>query len=328
MRLEQLIFQGVLDQSSPAKLQFGDKLSRVSLPDGISVSDARSLLLNLLYPNDCSSDERQPVERSSDPRLALVFKSGGNLYRIVRKRATNSVRVQVRKDGGWQTAAKGVSKSVKLLDSKLGRPSLRVFRALNLWDFEGAASEKPSDFTDPREIGPEAVEMVDEYEKALEIEELEKKKEKLEQNIQQLRDKYGKGLEVEEKLEQARERLANIELTEIDSDDLEMVRNKQERVAEYEAQLSQLDENEDEEREKVEKLEPQNPWQNNALWAGLAAGVVAIVISLTYGESARWIIMFDSVGFGVVAWTFLKYLTDREKVNIHKVRIENGRAHV
>ena len=73
----------------------------------------------------------------------------------------------------------------------------------------------------------------------------------------------------------------------------------------------------------VNQLEPETPWQNSGMWIGLALGVVAIALSFVDMASLRWVALFDSVGFGMVAWIILKYLTDREKVNIHKVRIES-----
>ena len=328
MRLVELIFQGVFGNESAARLQLGDDVSRTSLPDGISVDDARSILLNLLYPTNCRGDERQVIERSDDPRLALVLRAQGTLFRIIRKGPTNSVRLQVQKEGTWATVVEGVSEVEEFLDERAGRPSLRVFRALNLWDFEGAARETPADFVDPNSLGPEASQMVDEYEKALEIDEIEKKLEKLDQKIQEYREKYGKGLKVEEKLEQAKEKLESIDLSDIRERDLDLLREKKERIENYESELERLDRDEDEERKIVEELEPESPWNNNALWAGLVFGFAAIALSFFYSNSVRWVALFDSVGFGVVAWIFLKYLTDREKVNIHKVRIESIKRRV
>lgn len=323
MRLEQLIFQGVLGQRSATRLKFADAVHRVSLPGGVTCDQARALLMNLLYPADCSDNERGVVERGSEPKLALVFQSGSQTFRLIRKGSPDSIRIQGRRDDQWKTAASGAPKVSEYLASRLGRPPIRAFRAINLWDFDGAARETPDTQFDPEQIGPEAVEMVDEYKQAIEIDELEGKLEKLERDISAIRDKYGNALDVEQRLDQAHEQLDEIELAAVDDKDLELLADKRERLEEYERKLEQLDVDEHEEREQVEHLQPEPPWQHDELWIGVAVGLTAVLVSFVYSEMFRWVIVLDTVGFGMVAWILLRYLTDREQVNIHKMRIES-----
>jgi len=323
MQIQQLIFQGVLGQPSAARLKFADTVNRVSLPGGVTVDEARALLLNLLYPADCADAERDVVERGEDPKLALLIRSGSRTCRLICHGSPDSIRLQGRRDGSWKTATAGAADVASALDQRLGRPPLRIFRALNLWDFDGAARESPTTSFDPEAIGPEAVEMVEEYQQAVELDELEAKIERVEQRIGSLRDNYGKAFDVQQRLEQAREQLDAIDLTAVDEDDLEMLADRRERLEAYRRQLDELDDDEREERQQVEALEPQPPWRKNELWIGAAVGVAAVLVSFLSGEMLRWVILLDTVGFGMVAWILLRYLTDREKVNIHKVRIES-----
>ncbi len=321
MRLRQLIFQGVGDQSSPGRLKFGGEFGRALLPGGLSMSDTRALLIALLYPGEESEQELELLEEGPSPKLALIVEAGSETIRIVRGRSVDSVRLQGRKAGDWQTIVDGHSKTTSFLDNRLGRPSIRLFRALNLWDFEGAARES-APVVDPEEIGPEAVEMVEEYRRTLELDELESELARLDDEIEKLRDKYGKGLDVERRLEQATSQLETIDLSALDEDDLEVLEDKESRLSEYREKLEQLTRDEREARERVARMEPEPPWRHRELWAGLAIGVVAVATSLL-SSSLRWVVLVDTIGFGLVAWTLLEYLTDREQVNIHKVRVES-----
>ncbi len=321
MRLKQLIFQGVRDQASPGRLQFGGGVDRVSLPEGISMGDARALLIQLLFPTSGTDAERQILESSSNPKLALVVESGDELYRLVRGASPESIRVQARQTEDWHTAADGVANTTKFLDQQLGRPAIRIFRALNLWDFEGAARESAS-VVDPEQVGPEAVEMVEEYRRTLELDEVEAELAEFDEKIQKLRGKYGKGLDVERRLEQARQQLEQIDLSTVDEQDLETLEQKDERLSEYRDKLEELERDEKEARQKVAEMEPEPPWRRQVLWVGLAAGSLAVFASLA-SSSLRLVVLADAVGFGMVAWTLLRYLTDREQVNIHRVRVES-----
>lgn len=321
MRLKQLIFQGVLDQASPGRLQFAGGVDRVSLPDGISMGDARALLIQLLFPTAGTDTERQILQQSSNPKLALVVESGPEVYRIVRGASPDSIRVQGRRADDWHSVAEGASNATKFLEQQLGRPSIRIFRALNLWDFEGAARES-APVVDPEKIGPEAVEMVEEYRQTLELDEVEAELAEYEEKIQRLRDKYGEGLDVERRLEQARRQLERIDLSTVDEQDLETLEQKDERLSEYRDKLEQLERDEKQAREKVAHMEPEPPWRRQALWVGLGVGLLAVIASLA-SSSLRFVVLADAVGFGMVAWTLLRYLTDREQVNIHRVRVES-----
>ena len=325
MRIQQLIFQGVCGYTTPVRLELEGDMARESLPDGISLEETHGLLANLLYPTQRPPEARDILDKGGRTKLALIFEVDAQTFRIARKKPQTSLGLQ-RLQGGEsvQTLATGARDVAHVLDQQLDRPSFEVFRCLNLWIFEPLPEESTTAF-DPDQLDEEGQKLVEQYRVALERESIQEQLEEIERELESLRSSIEEGLEAEERLEDARRELAELEITDLSEDDIELVQNRDARLERLDNEYERLADDEDAEHAKLDDLDPTSPWWRPVTWVGLALGVGAIGASLWYHDSWRWVVLLDLVGFGMVAWTILEYLTDLEAVNIHRLRLESIR---
>lgn len=326
MRLRKLMCKGVFGETSPVRVDFGSGVTRPELPGPVPVDGVRHVIVALLFPERCSDADRAPLREAADPRVALLFEARDRTFRLVRGAADSSVQLHVEKQGDFRGVSKGASDVSEILESRLAQPGIGAFRALNLWQFRAAARDRNEGAeVDLESIGPEAEKMLVQYEQTLEIEEVEEHLDEVRGSIERLRDQFGKGLEVERKLEEARRRREEVRAPELTAEEVEILDRRDERVSEYRDTLDSLEENERDERRQVQSLEPDPPWQDRKAWFWGAIGIAAVAVSIAEAQSMRWVALVGIFGFGVAAWTFLRYLDHLEEANIHKVRIESLR---
>lgn len=323
MRLSELIYRGILGASGTERLGFEETTNRVEFSERDDAETFRTLLLNLFYPVECTDEERSVFEGHRDPRLALRFTKKGREFRIARRAAGESVRLQRRSNGEWESVSRGARSVSEVLRETFDRPDLRTFRALNFWDFETPTLAAGGLGVDLSEYGPEAAEMVEEYRETLELDRVERELARVRDRIEEIREQHEEGFRAERELERAERRLDELDEPDLSEEEFEMLRQRDERLEEYHETLEELREEEEAQRRSIERLDPDVPWRERAVHAGLGIGLAAMAISFFYAGSLRWVALVNPVAFGFVAWAFLVYLTDREKVNLHKVRVDS-----
>jgi hypothetical protein len=325
MRIEQLIFQGVDGRNSPARLAPSEDFSEVRLPEGVSVGDTHGLLYNLIYPRRRTEAHRDQIQGADGVKLAAILSQGGSTFRVVRQVDQSTLALQIKTDGTFETLATGPEDVDRLLEQRLGRPPAQAFHALNLWQTEPLGPAAGPEPIDLEALDRETRELAEEYFEAIEIQDVEGEIETLESEIESLRQDWGDSLDVARKLEEAQLKLEELEVADVSDDELELVRNRESRLTELEDKIDRLAKEKDRQRATVERLEPDRPYKNVWFWAGLTIAVAAVSAGVALRHSMRWIVMFDAVGFGMVTWVLLKYLTDLERANIHKVRLDSVR---
>lgn len=323
MRLSELIYRGILGASGTERLGFAETTNRLEFSERNDAETFRTLLLNLLYPVECTDEERRVFEGHRDPQLALGFTKKGRDFRIARRAAGKSIRLQKRSDGEWKTVSRGARSVSEALRETFDRPALRTFRALNFWDFETPTLAAGGSGLDLSEYGPEAAEMVEEYRETLELDRVERELARVRDRIEEIREQHEEGFRAEREYERAERRFDQLEESDLSEEEFEMLRERDERIEEYREALEELRDDEAEQRRSIERLDPDVPWRERAVHAALGIGLAAMAVSFFYAGSLRWVALVNPVAFGFVAWAFLVYLTDREKVNIHKVRVES-----
>jgi hypothetical protein len=327
MRIQQLIFQGVCGYATPVRLDVDAGVARETLPKGVELEDAHALLINLLYPTRRTPRAREVLEQGGRVKLALIFETEASSFRIARKKPQTSLSLQALQSGdSTRTVATGARDVAHVLDERLNRPDLERFRALNLWTFDSISqTESESEGIDLDALDDDARDLVEQYRTALERDRLDDRIDEIEAELESIRQSVSGGLEAEEKLERARRELDDLDVTDLSDDDLELVETKDERLQELDDERERLADDEETERAKLDDLDPDPPWQRGLAWGGLVVGGGAVAASIGYHEEWRWIVLADVVGFGLVAWCFLEYLTHLEAVNIHRVRLESIR---
>ncbi|MFB6262619.1 MAG: hypothetical protein ABEL76_03175 [Bradymonadaceae bacterium] len=324
MRFQTLIYRGVSEGGSTARLDVSDERPRADLPGDTSLADSRAILWALIYPEVPLTASRDLLDAAGDPTFGLVFEVDGTQYRLKRKGEPSSVTLERARSEGFERVEAGAEAVGHRLESRHGRPSVRQFAALNLWQFDSEAVRTGGGVS-LEELGPQQRQLVEEYREALEIRRLEETTDELKAEHRAIEEAIGDGLELESKLEQARSELDELEMGVITEDDLDLLRTKDEKLQRLEDELEELAEKERRERDAIAETEPAPLWRNGQLWVGLSLGVASIAASVLYPETLRWVAALDLVAFGLVAWNVIVHLTDLERANIHRVRVDSIR---
>ena len=325
MRIEQLIFQGVHGRTSPVRLAPSEDLSEVRLPEGVSAVETHGLLYNLIYPRRRTEAHQEQLQSGDEVKLAAILSKNGSTFRVVRQVTQSSLTLQIKTGGGFETLATGADDVDRLLQQRVGRPPPQAFHALNLWQTEPLGAAAGPEPIDLEALDAETRELAEDYFEAIEIQDVEEEIETLESEIESLRQDWGDSLDVARKLEEAQLKLEELEVADVSDEELELVRNRESRITELEDKIDRLANEKDRQRGIVERIEPTRPYRNIWFWAGLTIAVAAVSSGIALRHSMRWIVMFDAIGFGMVTWVLLKYLTDLERANIHKVRLDSVR---
>lgn len=317
MRIREVIFQGMYGCDSPVRLATAPGLDRMALPADLSVDQVHDLLLSLFYPGRISPALQRRFEEGGDIKLAAVVERNGRQFRVLRKADPATLRLQVERDGAFKPHTRGHTDTVEVLRERVGFPDFPTFAALNLWRFDDDELFSRSDAT----TGETERELIEKYRVAVRVEGLEDRIKELEVELDERREALGKGAKVEKKLEQARARLDEIDLSDLSDEDMSLLEDKERRFEEFERQLQRLEEQEEEARDEIERELPTRPWREGVFWAGLALGLAALAVSIVFADSLRPVAAVNVVGSGLVAWVLLRYFNGLEQAAVHQARL-------
>lgn len=325
MRIREIIFQGIFGCDSPVRLATAPGVDRMVLPRGLSAENVQSLLIAALFPQNTPNALVQEMREADDVKLAVIFEVRDQIYRVVRRDTPDSLRLQVQERTGFRPLASGQESVAEQLRDSVGLPEFECFVALNLWRFDGDLLGGPR-------AAPEAAQrgqvMVEKYRLALQAESLEDQIKVVEADLATQRAALGQGSQIEEKLEQARARLAELQLTGLSEEELSLLRDKDARLVEFDQLIYRLTTQQEEAQHDVAQNSPAKPWRVPLFWVGLLAGVGALVVSVAVGGALRPVAASNVLTFGIVAWMLLKYYTDMERAGVHQARLESIRRRV
>lgn len=320
MLLRELIFQDLFGVSRPVRLEAPSQVSTVRLPAGVTVEQVQDILLSVLYPSDTPQALRLELARADDAKVAALLEHRKRIYRILRQADAESVRLQVQESAGWRDLAVGATAVDDRLAQSLGRPELAVFWSLNLWRFEDSPAAATGFDIDA--LDPKLRDVISKYRLAIAVERVEDEMKSVEGQVAERTKELGQGAALEEKLRKAREKLIEIEVSELSEADFALLRQKDELIGDFDLQLKRLEEQEDAERRQVELVLPDKPYRSPWFWVGLVVGVSALVGAF-FNPGMRWIALLDVVGFALVAWVLFTYFDGMERASVHQVRLES-----
>lgn len=327
MRLRELIFQGVLGNERPQRLKPEGSLARLQLPPGMSVYQVHDLLIACLYPDELALPRRRRLQISDDAKLAVVLEVRDRVYRVIRRDEPETVKFQRKSDGDYEDVTSGAEDVQEILHQKLGIPDPRVFFPLHLWRFEptglpGAAADLSLD--DETELA----DIVDDYRTALKVEAVEDEINELEHRIDENRRELGRGREVEDKLEAARERLADIGIGEVTDEDIDFLDEKEDKLVDLDAELRRLREQEGKELDQIDELLPDPPHRSPILLVGIGVAVGALMVSFLFHDSYRLVGLASIPGWAVATFELFRYYHNRGRANLRKVRLQSIRRRI
>lgn len=321
MRLSEIIFQGLFGSPTPVRIELTGGVDAIRLPDGVGMGELQDLLISLLFPKHAPAGIRALYDMSPGARVAAVFAHRGREYRVLRKADPHTLRVQVKEESGYRDVVANGQQAEDFLERSLGMPPFESFWTLNLWRFD-RPPEQPSG-VDVDLLEPRARDLIEKYRRAVKVEAAEEAVKGVEATITGLKNELGHGAALEEKLQKAREKLAEIEIAALSTEDLELCASKDERLVDYDAQVERLAADEEAERHQVEQTMPERPWRMPPFWAGLIIGFAALAVSLWEPAELRAVALIDVLGFGVVAWIMVQYFNGLERASVHQVRLES-----
>lgn len=321
MRIQEIIFQGVFGCESPVRLATAPGVDRMTLPRELSVENVHAILIAIFFPARTPESLSAQFQGGAEVKLAIVFERNERTYRALRRADPGSLRLQEKRDGGFQTLASGVEQVTARLADTVGTPSFETFCAINLWRFDDDAI-----FAPPARLAAGDAQrkmMREQYRVALQVEAVDDRIAALEAEIAEQRSALGVGAKVEEKLEQARAKFDEYRIDGLAEDEIALLKQKEQRLAEFEQLLGRLMGEQDVERRDIEAKMPRKPWQIGLFWGGIILGLGALSASIALGAGWRPIAALNIVGFGMVAWVLLKYFTDMERVSVHQARLDS-----
>src|SRR5690554_433594 len=321
MRIQEIIFQGIFGCESPVRLATAPGVDRMTLPRGLSVGDVHAILIAIFFPAHTPANLHAQFKGGSEVKLAIVFERNERIYRTLRRAELSSLRLQEKRDGGFQTLASGAEQVSARLADTVGTPSFETFCAINLWRFDD-----DDIFAPPAKVAAGDAQrklVIDQYRIALQVDAVDDRITALEAEIAEQRSALGVGAKVEEKLEQARAKFEEYRIDGLAEDEIALLKQKEERLAEFDQLLGRLVGEEDVERRDIEAKLPKRPWEIGLFWGGILLGVGALSASIALGAGWRPVAALNIIGFGMVAWVLLKYFTDMERVSVHQARLES-----
>lgn len=322
MRIHELIFQGVLGVDRPGRLRPDGALTRLVLPAPMTLADLQALLITCLYPTYLTEEMSQRLGFGESTKLAVILDSKQGTLRVIRRQENGSVRLQQKGEGGYKDLAVGAAAVQSFLVEKFRMPRIEVFLPLHLWQFDPEQlPERPegAQFGDDPRI-PELIEL---YLTSLEVESVEDRIKELEIRIREGKEALGQGVELEEKLSRAREKLAEIRVQELTEEEMELISNQDEKLEEFRDQLFRLRSEEATEADLVRSLIPESPARTPVFWFGLVVAIVMMGASVYQHDSHRLLALFAIPGLGVAAFQLLQYFDKMGRASVHQVRLNS-----
>ena len=320
MLLRELIYQHVYGSDQPVRLDADAQVSVISVPSGATSADVQDLVLSTLYPKQTPHATRMALAGADEAKVAAVFEHRARAYRILRRADPESLRLQVKETSGWRDLAAGSQAVDERLAQSLGRPDFDVFWSLNLWRFERSPAEATT--FDLSAMDAKLRDVVLQFRMARAVETVEDELKDLEARIAERSRELGQGAALEQKLRKAKERFAEIEVSELSEKDLDLLKQKDALMQEFDVQLSRLEEQEDTEKRQIDMIVPDAPTRSPVFWGGLVLAIGSLVVAAT-DPGLRIVAFADVVGFGLVAWVMFTYFDGMERASVHQVRLES-----
>lgn len=318
MILKDLVFQGVYGCHQPVRLSLSDSaISQERLPAGVTVSQVQLLLAALFYPSWLTTEARKEVELPG-LKLAVTFDFKDRRYRLLRREEMDSLRLQIKDGEGFQDLSDGPMVE-DLLQQKLQLQDFQTFGLLNCWRVMTPMPAQPAGLDFAR-LDARAREIIRSYRIAHANEQLEDKLKSLEAQVEQARRTLGDGAKLEDKLEQARQRLDEISVKELNQDDMGLLQERDIKLNEWQVQIQRLTQEEEQSRTQAEALLPEKPWRQQIFLGGLLVTALALGASVAMMETARVIAVADVIGLSMCTWVLLKYYHDLERAGVHLIR--------
>lgn len=324
MRLRELIFQDVLGSGGARRLRPDGALARVELPPGVTVQQVQDLIVACLYPTQLTQRHHQRLQFGDSAKLAVVLEVGDRNYRIIRRTGADTVRLQRQTADGYDDRATGAQTVENALQQKLNLPKLPVFLPLHMWRFE------PGEFVGSGGVGGDdrIPELIDQYQTALEVEQFEDQIKQLQRRIEESKQALGQGQKIEEKIDRARQKLAEIALDEFTDEDLEFLDQKDDRLHDIDAELQRLRDQEHKELDRIQQLLPPPLHHAPILWVGVAVAVLALGLSFAAYDTHRIVALGAVPGWAAVAFELFRYFHNRGRANLRKVRLTSIRRRI
>lgn len=318
MILKDLVFQGVYGCHQPVRLSLSDSaISHERLPAGVTVSQIQLLLAALFYPGWLTTEARQEVELPG-LKLAVTFDFKDRRYRLLRREEMDSLRLQIKEGEGFQDLSDGPMVE-DLLQQKLQLQDFQIFGLLNCWRVMTPMPAQPAGLDFAR-LDARAKEIIRSYRIAHANEQLEDQLKSLEAQVEQARRTLGDGAKLEDKLEQARQRLDELSVKELNQDDMRLLKERDAKLNDWHIQIQRLTQEEEQSRTQAEALLPEKPWRQQIFLGGLLVTVLALGASVAMMETARVIAVADVIGLSMCTWVLLKYYHDLERAGVHLIR--------
>lgn len=319
MRIQEIVFQGLYEATSPVKIRAEKDVDSITLPHPLRAEQIQDILLSIFYPD--RTPAKLALEYRNGGMVACSFRFRGKPFRILRKGGPESLRLQSGEGGNFQDVAQG--KNVEsILKQSMGLPEFQVFWVLSLWRYDTSPASNSKIDLDAFE--PHVRDIVLRYRQARKIEAAEDRIKSLESRIAEKRRDLGKGMALEEKLGKAREKMREIEVSELSPEDVDLLQNSEFTFKEFQAQIDRLSREEEEERSRAFALLPTPFAKEPVFLVGLVVGLLAVAVSVAMSQTPwRAIALADSVGFGMCAYVLLNYYVGLERANVHQVRMES-----
>ncbi|MBA2661685.1 MAG: hypothetical protein H0U74_05280 [Bradymonadaceae bacterium] len=323
MLLREVIFQGVLGCATPVRLKPDSQVAQLTLPAGVSAEDVQDVIVSMFYPQQLNARQKAKVSADQPAKIAAIFEDDANgRFRVVRDGDANTLRLQREESGTFKDLVRGPGEVHQQLTQRFKLPDYGIFLALNLWRFDESA---PAPVADLSKFGsdPRIPDLIALYRQAVEVETIEDAVKSLEFEVEGAQKALGDFADVEQKLALAREKLAEIALPDLLPEEIELLRNKDEQLEEFDQQVGRLLAEEDAERRQIELLVPDKPYRNPIFWVGACMAVVAVGVSIASPESLCMASMANVIGAGVAAFVLLQYFNNLGRASVHQVRLES-----
>jgi len=319
--INEIVFQGIFGCRAPVKVGSKESYNDFDIPPSMTAQDVQTVVMALFFPSRLDSAGRRAVEFGQDVKIAVTFEAVDRSWRILRRDSDDSLRLQMRESSGFSDIARGKNVESVLLE-KLRVAPWPIFSVLSFWRWDKAIPVEELAF-DIDALPASTRDIIFRYKVARELEVIEDRISQLEQRSEAAKERLGDGFKLEDKLEKAQAKYEEISIAELSEEDLKLLGERDERLAEFEHQLRRLEAEEEDAREEVHISLPDKPWRNQLFWVGLAIAAVAIAVSIVERDTLRPLAAANVLGLGLTAWTLLLYFTDMERAGVHVVRLDS-----
>lgn len=320
MRLAEFVFQGPFGCRTPVRVRTKDVIKQFSLPPGMKTEDFHDLLTTVLYPTHTTSGLRLQLSQNEDVKIAAIFSDEKRKYRITRRSSVESLRIQAEREGKFVDVAKGRKEVEAFLVSKLGLPDFETFWTLNLWRFD--SSPKGVSGLDADLLDNRVRDIVMKYRLSLKAEGLEDRFKSLESEIKDIRKRLGKGIKLEDQLVKAKQRLNEVQVTQLSPEDLKLLNEKDDLLSHLHGQIDRLDVEKEDANYQLDKVLPASPTSNPLFWISLLFGAASIFVAF-FMPQYRPVALINIFAFGICVWLLIKYYAQMERAGIHLVRLDS-----